>query len=71
MAVDRVFGPSGLTLNESRAQVQLLNASARVLFLNAPACTGAQPVWHVANVVKSGTSYTVTSVNACAASFPE
>jgi hypothetical protein len=71
LAVDRFFGPSGLTLNQSRAQVQFLDASARVLFLNAPACAAAKPFWHVANVVKSGTSYTVTSVNACATSFPE
>jgi hypothetical protein len=71
IAIDRVDGPASLTLNESRAQVQFLNAAARVLFLNAPACTGGNPIWHVANVVKSGTSYAVTTVNACVASFPE
>jgi hypothetical protein len=71
MAVNRFSSPVSLTLNESLAQVQLFNAAVRVLFLNAPACMEEAPVWHVANVVKSGTNYTVTTVNACVASFPE
>lgn len=69
VAVEQASGPS-LNLNASLAQVRFFEASALRLGLNAPACTPALPVWHVANIVKSGTSYTVTSVNACVASFP-
>lgn len=67
--VHRFSGPT-LNLDQSLVQAQLFNASTPNLFLNAPTCTPAQPYWHIANVTKSGATYTVTTKNHCEAGIP-
>jgi subtilisin family serine protease len=67
--VDRTLGPA-LNLNSSGAQVRLFNGTTATTFLNAPACTPVNRVWHIANVTKSGASYTTAVVNACRSTLP-
>ncbi len=70
IAVDRFSGPAALNLNASGAQVSLFNTATQTHFLNAPACTPANRVWHIANVTKTGNAYAVAIVNACVPAFP-
>jgi thermitase len=63
--VRRFSGPSGLDLGDSRAHVRLYDSDVPVMGVRATGCTARQSFWHVANVRKRGTSYTVTRVDRC------
>jgi subtilase family protein/fervidolysin-like protein len=69
IVVDRTLGP-GLNLNASGAQVRLFDGPTATTFLNAPACTPANRIWHVADITKSGGSYVTTVMNACRSTLP-
>ena len=68
--VYRFAGPSALTLNASGAAGRFFNGATPQSSFGPPACTAANPYWHVANITKSGTSYTVTPVNSCSSVAP-
>ena len=68
--VRRASGPSALTLNASGATGRFFDGATPRSAFGAPACTAANPYWHVANITKSGTSYMVSLVNSCHSIVP-
>jgi subtilisin family serine protease len=70
VVVRRFAGPAGLNLNASGAHVRLFKANSASFTKNAPACTSAQPYWHVATVAKAAGTYMITNKNLCLGSAP-
>ncbi|MEI6333263.1 MAG: S8 family serine peptidase [Methylococcaceae bacterium] len=56
----------------SGASVQLFNGPASIgsFYANPPAVCGTNEFWHVANLTKTGTAYTVSNVNTCSNIYP-
>jgi hypothetical protein len=50
--------------------VRLFKANSASFTKNAPACTSAQPYWHVATVTKAAGTYMITNKNLCLAGAP-